>query len=100
MNGLNRRLLKNMSAGESAEIGSSDPGSDGSNLVSLNMGRKRAGVSDHLGMSSVTESSHTFKFGGEGGIRTHGRDEPTHAFQACAFSHSATSPLIVFQSSC
>jgi hypothetical protein len=31
-------------------------------------------------------------FGGEGGIRTHGRVSPTHAFQACSLSHSDTSP--------
>ncbi len=31
--------------------------------------------------------------GGEGGIRTHGRVAPTHAFQACTFDHSVTSPL-------
>ncbi len=30
--------------------------------------------------------------GGESGIRTHGRFNPTHAFQACALSHSAISP--------
>ena len=30
--------------------------------------------------------------GGEGGIRTHGRVAPTHAFQACRFVHSRTSP--------
>ncbi len=30
--------------------------------------------------------------GGEGGIRTLGRVTPTHAFQACSFSHSDTSP--------
>jgi hypothetical protein len=30
--------------------------------------------------------------GGEGGIRTLVRVSPKHAFQACAFSHSATSP--------
>jgi hypothetical protein len=30
--------------------------------------------------------------GGEGGIRTLGRGKPTHAFQACAFNRSATSP--------
>ena len=29
---------------------------------------------------------------GEGGIRTHGEVSPTHAFQACSFSHSDTSP--------
>ena len=33
--------------------------------------------------------------GGEGGIRTHGTLSRTHAFQACALSHSATSPAAV-----
>ena len=32
--------------------------------------------------------------GGENGIRTHERVSPLHAFQACAFNHSATSPFI------
>src|SRR5258708_37864317 len=31
-------------------------------------------------------------FGGESGIRPHVRVSPKHAFQACAFSHSAISP--------
>ena len=30
--------------------------------------------------------------GGENGIRTHERIAPLHAFQACAFNHSAISP--------
>ena len=30
--------------------------------------------------------------GGEGGIRTHGRVSPTHAFQACSLNRSDTSP--------
>ncbi|CAN0504423.1 unnamed protein product, partial [Discosporangium mesarthrocarpum] len=30
--------------------------------------------------------------GGEGGIRTHETVTRLHAFQACAFDHSATSP--------
>jgi hypothetical protein len=30
--------------------------------------------------------------GGESGIRTHDRVAPIHAFQACAFDRSATSP--------
>jgi hypothetical protein len=30
--------------------------------------------------------------GGESGIRTHGTVSRTHAFQACALSHSAISP--------
>ena len=33
-----------------------------------------------------------FCCGGEGGIRTHGRISPTHAFQACSLNHSDTSP--------
>ena len=32
-------------------------------------------------------------YGGETGIRTLDRVSPIHAFQACAFSHSAISPL-------
>ncbi len=32
--------------------------------------------------------------GGETGIRTQVRVSPKHAFQACAFSHSAISPLV------
>ena len=31
-------------------------------------------------------------FGGERGIRTLSRVSPIHAFQACAFNHSAISP--------
>src|SRR6266704_6598426 len=31
--------------------------------------------------------------GGEGGIRTHGRVSPTHAFQACSLNRSDTSPI-------
>src|SRR5216684_1171166 len=31
-------------------------------------------------------------YGGESGIRTHGTVSRTHAFQACALSHSAISP--------
>src|ERR1051325_11869954 len=34
-----------------------------------------------------------WRTGGEGGIRTHGTLSRTHAFQACALNHSATSPL-------
>ena len=33
--------------------------------------------------------------GGEGGIRTRGGVTPTHAFQACSFGHSDTSPQYV-----
>ena len=34
------------------------------------------------------------EIGGERGIRTLGRVSPTHAFQACAFNHSAISPSL------
>jgi hypothetical protein len=37
-------------------------------------------------------SLHCRLYGGESGIRTHVRVSPKHAFQACAFSHSAISP--------
>ena len=33
--------------------------------------------------------------GGENGIRTHERISSLHAFQACAFNHSATSPDMI-----
>ena len=36
--------------------------------------------------------NYSFYYGGEGGIRTHVRISPKHAFQACAFNRSATSP--------
>jgi hypothetical protein len=49
--------------------------------------------------SSIASSGIRLKFlnglsktGGESGIRTHVRVSPKHAFQACAFSHSAISP--------
>ena len=34
------------------------------------------------------------KYGGEREIRTLVRDKPKHAFQACALSHSASSPIL------
>ena len=37
-------------------------------------------------------SRFTSSVGGEGGIRTHGPIAGTHAFQACRFDHSRTSP--------
>ena len=40
----------------------------------------------------MTENKGLFS-GGENGIRTHERIAPLHAFQACAFNRSATSPL-------
>ena len=40
-----------------------------------------------------TQRIHTLgQSGGESGIRTHGTVSRTHAFQACALSHSAISP--------
>jgi hypothetical protein len=35
----------------------------------------------------------TLEHGGESGIRTHDTVSRIHAFQACAFSHSAISPV-------
>ena len=39
-----------------------------------------------------TQHSALASDGGEGGIRTHGPIAGTHAFQACRFDHSRTSP--------
>ncbi len=37
------------------------------------------------------------KDGGDGGIRTHERISPLHAFQACSFNRSDTSPQKEFR---
>ena len=42
----------------------------------------------------ITIGKWRFLDGGENGIRTHERIAPLHAFQACAFNHSATSPKL------
>src|SRR5438067_13336194 len=42
--------------------------------------------------ASVTSRGTSDKSGGESGIRTHDTVSRIHAFQACAFSHSAISP--------
>ena len=46
---------------------------------------------EHESCASVTRAAAPCN-GGESGIRTHVRVSPKHAFQACAFSHSAISP--------
>jgi hypothetical protein len=43
------------------------------------------------GFSRISRKKEKYS-GGESGIRTHVRVSPKHAFQACAFSHSAISP--------
>ena len=40
----------------------------------------------------ISLDNYSFFDGGENGIRTHERIASLHAFQACAFNHSATSP--------
>jgi hypothetical protein len=50
------------------------------------------GTKPRLVDGAQPSSSRTGIDGGEGGIRTHGRVSPTHAFQACSLSHSDTSP--------
>ena len=42
----------------------------------------------------ITVCEQRIEVGGERGIRTLGRVSPTHAFQACAFNHSAISPYL------
>jgi hypothetical protein len=51
-------------------------------------------VSHSLILQLRTDNSElsTSLSGGEGGIRTHGPIAGTHAFQACRFDHSRTSP--------
>ena len=47
---------------------------------------------DMLNSISYKKSNKIVQNGGEGGIRTPDTREGTHAFQACALNHSATSP--------
>src|SRR5438105_6510610 len=56
-----------------------------------------SGLRDRPIPGSNLQPSHDLKkiTGGESGIRTHVRVSPKHAFQACAFSHSAISPAQV-----
>jgi hypothetical protein len=51
-----------------------------------------ARVISRAGGTGMGEIS-TQRYGGEGGIRTRGKVTPTHAFQACSFNHSDTSPV-------
>ena len=46
-----------------------------------------------MGLLAIRDRRGKNKYGGEGGIRTHGRISPTHAFQACSLNRSDTSPL-------
>ena len=43
---------------------------------------------------SYISFTYNYHFGGEGGIRTHGRRKPSEVFKTSAFDHSATSPMI------
>jgi hypothetical protein len=87
-----RVLLARLSAGPvrprlaESPIGNSD-GADGHTRIA-SVGRRRA-TADLLGRVSVDREAAS---GGESGIRTHGTVSRTHAFQACALSHSAISP--------
>ncbi len=54
-------------------------------------GSEEFGLTDSNGLSSVCKSLET---GGERGIRTLDTLSSIHAFQACAFSHSAISPRL------
>jgi hypothetical protein len=45
-----------------------------------------------IGPNLVERTAGCGQAGGESGIRTHGTVSRTHAFQACALSHSAISP--------
>src|ERR1022692_824281 len=58
-------------------------------------GRLAALSVNHIGFDPVpaTTRRRVLESGGETGIRTLDRVSPIHAFQACAFNHSAISPL-------
>src|SRR5215469_15693369 len=45
--------------------------------------------------AAATQRMNSLKAGGGSGIRTHVTVSRKHAFQACAFSHSATPPLLL-----
>jgi hypothetical protein len=51
-----------------------------------------SGLSCSPTLSPLTPHVSHLQYGGEGGIRTHGPIAGTHAFQACRFDHSRTSP--------
>ena len=63
-------------------------------LVRFHRGEKRR-RKRVFGTESENNSLSCRLNGGESGIRTHVRVSPKHAFQACAFSHSAISPAQV-----
>jgi hypothetical protein len=46
-------------------------------------------------LNSLKAKPLSYNFGGESGIRTHVTLSSKHAFQACAFSHSAISPAMI-----
>ena len=52
-----------------------------------------AGNLGFLAAWTATENVTRGRIGGESGIRTHGTLARTHAFQACALSRSAISPV-------
>ena len=55
------------------------------------MGRN-SNVAEFVADRPYAFKSFGMKYGGESGIRTHVTLSSKHAFQACAFSHSAISP--------
>ncbi len=55
-----------------------------------------AGLTRPLRQKAQAKTRGKEKTGGEGGIRTRGTVARTHAFQACSFSHSDTSPHVAF----
>ena len=82
---------KELSAGAPEEIRTPDPQIRSlaymQVAVGAAVGAATRGVLNVLCLQDVTCIS-----GGESGIRTHGTVSRTHAFQACALSHSAISP--------
>ena len=44
-------------------------------------------------LTTTTDAGRAARIGGEGGIRTRGGYNPSHAFQACDLNRSSTSPV-------
>ena len=53
---------------------------------------QRRGQAGCIAARNAAGTSAAGRYGGESGIRTHGRVSPTHAFQACSFNRSDISP--------
>ena len=61
-------------------------------IIICQLSIQKQSLIDMLNSISYKKLNKIAQNGGEGGIRTPDTREGTHAFQACALNHSATSP--------